>query len=141
MRAVANGARLPERDRAGSRHRADWKRRDQAAARRRSGGPRITEPSSPCPREAVTAPYQSLCAVGRHGKPAAPFVAGRMVVPSWLAAGDAAMRAIRRLPNADRMPSIRAGVTTARRDSRIGIPAHDNRKAIIYLAHHVQSVI
>ncbi|GJE55119.1 hypothetical protein [Methylobacterium thuringiense] len=28
------------------------------------------------------------------------------------------------------MPSIRAGVTTARRDSRIGIPANDNRKAV-----------
>ncbi|TXM74193.1 hypothetical protein FV218_10320 [Methylobacterium sp. WL69] len=40
------------------------------------------------------------------------------------------MRAIRHLPNEDRMPLIRAGVTTARRDSRIGIPANDNRKAV-----------
>ena len=40
------------------------------------------------------------------------------------------MRAIRHLPNEDRMPSLRGGVTTARRDSRIGIPANDNRKAV-----------
>lgn len=51
-----------------------------------------------------------------------------MVVPSWLVAGDAAMSAIRHLPNEDRMRSIRAGVTTARRGFRIGIPENDTRK-------------
>lgn len=78
----------------------------------------------------TAAHYQKHGAVGRHGNPAAPFVAGRMVVPWWLAAGDAVMRAIRRLPNEDRMRSIRAGVTTVRRDSRIGISANDNRKTV-----------
>jgi hypothetical protein len=40
------------------------------------------------------------------------------------------MRAIRYLPNEDRMRSIRVGVTIVRRDSQIGIPANDNRKTV-----------
>lgn len=60
----------------------------------------------------------------------APFVAGRMVGTSRSAAADAALRAIRHLPNEDRTPSIRAKVTTARHDSRIGIAANDNRPAL-----------
>jgi hypothetical protein len=53
-----------------------------------------------------------------------------MVGPSRPTAGNAAMRAIRHLPNDDRTRSIRAGVTTARHDSHIGIAANDNRSAV-----------
>lgn len=58
------------------------------------------------------------------------FVAGRMGGPSRSVAGDAALGAIRHLPNEDRTPSIRAGVTTAGHGSRIGIAANDNRSAV-----------
>lgn len=75
-------------------------------------------------------PYQGHGSDGCHGSPAAPSVAKHMVGPSRPSAGDAAMNAILHLQYEDRMPSIRAGVTTVRRDSHIGLPANDNRPAV-----------